>query len=70
LITTKKGTGKFKVNFSTVASVSTKMGNVDVLNADEFRSFVNANALKVIENARVSKYQLAKSDLSGSMGNR
>ncbi|MBL1222671.1 SusC/RagA family TonB-linked outer membrane protein [Chryseobacterium sp. L7] len=42
LITTKKGSaGKFKVNFSTVASVSTKMGNVDVLNAQEFRDFVN-----------------------------
>jgi iron complex outermembrane receptor protein len=47
LITTKGSAGKFKVNFSTVASVSTKMGNVDVLNADEFRSFVNANTLKL-----------------------
>lgn len=45
LITTKKGTsGKFKVNFSTVASLSTRMGKVDVLSADEFRNFVNANA--------------------------
>ncbi|MDH6253243.1 TonB-linked SusC/RagA family outer membrane protein [Chryseobacterium sp. H1D6B] len=45
LVTTKKGsTGKFKVNFSTVTSVSTKMGNVDVLNADEFRDFVNTYA--------------------------
>lgn len=45
LITTKKGTaGKLKVNFSTVASLSTKMGNVDVLNADEFRNFVNTYA--------------------------
>ena len=45
LITTKKGTaGRFKVNFSTLASVSTKMGNVDVLNADEYREFVNAYA--------------------------
>lgn len=45
LITTKKGTsGRLKVNFSTVASVSEKMGNVDVLSADEFRDFVNANA--------------------------
>ncbi len=44
LITTKKGTaGKFKVNFSTMASVSTKMGNVSVLSADEFRDFVNKN---------------------------
>lgn len=39
LITTKQGTaGKLKVNFSTLASVSTKMGNVDVLDADAFRS--------------------------------
>lgn len=45
LITTKKGSaGKFKVNFSTVMSVSTKMGNVDVLNAQEFRDFVNTYA--------------------------
>lgn len=44
LITTKKGTaGKFKVNFSTVTSVSTKMGKVDVLNAQEFRDFVNTS---------------------------
>lgn len=45
LITTKRGTaGKLKVNFSTVASVSEKMGNVDVLSAEQFREFVNANA--------------------------
>ena len=45
LITTKKGTGgRLKVNFSTVASASTKMGNLDVLSADEFRSFVTQNA--------------------------
>ncbi|SEF60719.1 iron complex outermembrane recepter protein [Halpernia humi] len=45
LITTKRGTsGRLKVDFSTVASVSEKMGNVDVLSADDFRSFVNANA--------------------------
>ena len=45
LITTKKGTaGKFKVNFSTLASVSTKMGNVDVLNADQYKEFVNTYA--------------------------
>ncbi|WP_294212732.1 SusC/RagA family TonB-linked outer membrane protein [uncultured Chryseobacterium sp.] len=42
LITTKKGTsGKFKINFNTNFSVSTKMGNADVLDADQFRSFVN-----------------------------
>jgi len=46
LITTKQGSaGKLKVGFSTMASVSTKMGNVDVLNADEFRSFVNSYAI-------------------------
>lgn len=45
LITTKKGSaGKFKVNFSTVTSVSTKMKNVNVLDGDQFREFVNANA--------------------------
>lgn len=45
LITTKQGSaGKLKINFSTLASVSTKMGNVDVLDADEFRSFVNTYA--------------------------
>ncbi|UQB70272.1 SusC/RagA family TonB-linked outer membrane protein [Epilithonimonas zeae] len=45
LITTKKGSaGKLKVNFSTTASVSTKMGNQDVLTADEFRKYVNENA--------------------------
>lgn len=44
LVTTKKGTaGKFKLNFSTLTSVSTKMGKVDVLNAQEFRDFVNGN---------------------------
>ncbi|WDT67316.1 SusC/RagA family TonB-linked outer membrane protein [Cloacibacterium sp. TD35] len=45
LITTKKGSaGKFKVNFSTMTSVSTKMGNVDVLDANQYREFVNAYA--------------------------
>lgn len=45
LITTKKGAaGRLKVNFSSVASVSTKMGNQDVLTADEFRKFVTENA--------------------------
>lgn len=45
LITTKKGSaGKVKVNFSTLASVSTKMGNMDVLSADEFRKYVTENA--------------------------
>ena len=50
LITTKKGSsGKLKVNFSTMASVSTKMANQDVLSADEFRKYV-------IENATQQKY--------------
>lgn len=45
LITTKKGSaGKLKINFTTLASASTKMGNLDVLSPDEFRAYVNANA--------------------------
>ena len=45
LITTKKGSaGRLKVNFSTSASVSTKMGNQDVLTADEFRQYVMEHA--------------------------
>lgn len=45
LITTKKGSaGRLRVNLSTTASVSTKMGNLDVLTADEFREFVAQNA--------------------------
>lgn len=51
LITTKKGSaGKLKVNFSTTASVSTKMANQDVLTADEFRKYV-------LENATQQKYK-------------
>lgn len=43
LITTKKGSsGKFKVNFNTLNSVSVKTGTVDVLSAEEFRTLVNA----------------------------
>lgn len=50
LITTKKGSaGRVKVNFSTSASVSTKMGNQSVLTADEFRKYV-------IENSTQQKY--------------
>ena len=45
LVTTKRGSaGRFKVNFSTLASVSTKMKNTEVLSADDFRAFVNENA--------------------------
>ena len=52
LITTKQGSaGKLKIGFSTLASVSTKMGDVDVLSADEFRSFVlNSNAPQSYKN--------------------
>lgn len=51
LITTKKGSaGKLKVNFSSTASVSTKMDNQDVLTADEFRKYV-------LENATQQKYK-------------
>ncbi|MFN2458739.1 MAG: SusC/RagA family TonB-linked outer membrane protein [Chitinophagaceae bacterium] len=42
LITTKKGsTGKLRVNFSSLNSVSRVTDIVDVLSADEFRTFVN-----------------------------
>ena len=45
LITTKKGSsGRLRVNFSSVASVSTKMANQSVLSADEFREYVLNNA--------------------------
>lgn len=44
LITTKRGAaGRLKVNFSTLASVSTKMKNTPVLSADEFRNFILSN---------------------------
>ena len=44
IITTKKGKGgKVKVNFSSVNSVSTITKKVAVLNADEFRTIVNAS---------------------------
>lgn len=43
LITTKKATGgKLHVNFSSTLSASTITKKVDILNADEFRSIVNA----------------------------
>ncbi len=43
LITTKKGSaGKLKIDFSSTASVSTKMDNLQVLSPDEFRAFVNS----------------------------
>ncbi len=44
LITTKKGRGgSLKLNFSTVNSVSTIIKKVDVFDANQFRSIVNAN---------------------------
>ncbi|MBA9077825.1 SusC/RagA family TonB-linked outer membrane protein [Rufibacter quisquiliarum] len=44
LVTTKKGTsGKPTVNFNTQFIVSEVTKKVDVLNADEFRAYVNAN---------------------------
>ena len=45
LITTKKGSsGRLKVDFSTMASVSTRMGDQKVLGAEAFREYVRANA--------------------------
>jgi TonB-dependent starch-binding outer membrane protein SusC len=44
IITTKKGrAGQPRFNFNTQLSVATRANKVDVLNADEFRSYVNAN---------------------------
>lgn len=45
LITTKKGSsGRFKVDFSTMVSASTRMGDQKVLDADEFGKYVRENA--------------------------
>ncbi len=42
LITTKKGsTGRLKINFSTLNSISVPLDKVDVLSPDEFRAVVN-----------------------------
>ena len=44
LITTKQGSrGKMRINFNTLASVGQVPKLVDVLNADEFRNYVNNN---------------------------
>lgn len=44
IITTKKGrSGQPRFNFNTQLSVGTPANKVDVLSADEFRSYVNAN---------------------------
>jgi TonB-dependent starch-binding outer membrane protein SusC len=44
IITTKRGkTGKPTINFSTMVSVYTKSGKVDVLSSQQFRDYVNAN---------------------------
>ncbi|MCS3532052.1 SusC/RagA family TonB-linked outer membrane protein [Chryseobacterium sp. JUb7] len=48
IITTKRGTsGKLKANFTTTTSVYNKMGNIDMLSADEFRKLVNEKATPV-----------------------
>jgi iron complex outermembrane receptor protein len=42
LITTKKGSaGKMKVSFSSLNSISTKTGEIDVLSTEQFRTLVN-----------------------------
>jgi len=44
IITTKKGkSGKPQFNFNTLVGVYTKSGEIDVLSADELRTYVNAN---------------------------
>ena len=44
IITTKRGLGgKPKYSFSSMTSVYTPSGKIDVLSADQFKSFVNAN---------------------------
>lgn len=44
IITTKKGrAGKPSFNFSTISSIYTPTGNVDILSAQQFRDYVKAN---------------------------
>ncbi len=44
IITTKKGkSGKLKINFSSVNSISSNIKNVEVLTGDQVRAIVNAN---------------------------
>jgi iron complex outermembrane receptor protein len=51
LITTKKGvSGKPKINFSTQYSIATPYKRADVLSADQFRDFVNANGSATFRN--------------------
>jgi TonB-linked SusC/RagA family outer membrane protein len=48
IITTKKGkSGKTRINFGTNLSVGALSKKIDVLSADEFRAFVNANGSAV-----------------------
>ncbi len=48
IITTKKGArGRLKVGYNATTSISQKFGTLDVLNGDEFRNVVNANAADV-----------------------
>ncbi len=45
IITTKRGSsGKLRANYSTITSVYTKMGNIDMLSADAFRQVVRDKA--------------------------
>nr|WP_276590719.1 MULTISPECIES: SusC/RagA family TonB-linked outer membrane protein [unclassified Chryseobacterium] len=50
IITTKRGTtGKLKANYTTTTSVYNKMGNIDMLSADEFRKVVKEKATSVYQ---------------------
>ncbi|HEY0355356.1 MAG TPA: SusC/RagA family TonB-linked outer membrane protein [Flavisolibacter sp.] len=61
LITTKKGTsGALRVNFSSLNSVSTNTGTLEVLNAEQFRTLVNArgtNAEKALLGTATTTWQ-------------
>jgi iron complex outermembrane receptor protein len=59
IITTKKGkSGKVRVNFSTLNSISIEGKTVDVLNADEFRTLVNGKG----NNTQKAKLGTANTD--------
>lgn len=75
LITTKKGSsGRLRINFSTLASVSSKMGNQDVLSAEEFRKYVTENAtqqkyIDMLGNANTNWQDLIYQDAWGTDNN-
>lgn len=51
IITTKRGTsGKLRANYTATTSVYTKMGNIDMLSADDFRKLVNEKATPIYKN--------------------